>query len=176
MKVLFFYIAVFFFVVVLHMTPYKISEKFEAAWLGGNVTGSFSWWRHQMETFSALLAICAGNSPVPGEFPTQRPVTRSFDVYFDLSPNKRLRKQLWGWWFETQSRPLWRHRNVEIGLTPPIAGGRFKNTYELLNLLKPLKFSIHIFQCMGKIFCAVPFQIPHKIFNPFMEEYDYNTT
>ena len=64
-----------------------------------------------METFSALLAICAGNSPVPGEFPAQRPVTRSFDVYFDLSPNKRLSKQLWGWWFETQSRPLWRHRN-----------------------------------------------------------------
>ena len=43
-----------------------------------------------METFSALLAICAGNSPVPGEFPTQRPVARSFDVYFDLRPNKRL--------------------------------------------------------------------------------------
>ena len=64
-----------------------------------------------METFSALLAICAGNSPVPGEFPTQRPVTRGFDVYFDLRPNKRLSKQLWGWWFETQSRPLWRHRN-----------------------------------------------------------------
>ena len=40
-----------------------------------------------METFSALLAICAGNSPVPGEFPTQRPVTRSFDVYFDLCLN-----------------------------------------------------------------------------------------
>ena len=43
-----------------------------------------AWWRHQMETFSALLAICAGNSPVPGEFPAQRPVTRSFDVFFDL--------------------------------------------------------------------------------------------
>ena len=70
-----------------------------------------SWWRHQMETFSALLAICAGNSPVPGEFPTQRPVTRSFDVHFDLRPNKRLSKQWWGWWFETPSRPLWRHRN-----------------------------------------------------------------
>ena len=39
-----------------------------------------SWWRHQMETFPALLAIYAGNSPVPGEFPVQRPVTRSFDV------------------------------------------------------------------------------------------------
>ena len=46
-----------------------------------------------METFSALLAICAGNSPVPGEFPTQRPVTRSLDVYFNLRPNKRLSKQ-----------------------------------------------------------------------------------
>ena len=69
------------------------------------------WWRHQMETFSALLAICEGNSPVPGEFPTQRPVTRSFDVYFDLRPNKWLSKQSWGWWFETLSCSLWRHRN-----------------------------------------------------------------
>ena len=64
-----------------------------------------------METFPALLAICAGNSPVPGEFPTQRPVTRSFDVYFDLRSDKRLSKQSWGWWFETLSRSLWRHRN-----------------------------------------------------------------
>ena len=68
-----------------------------------------TWWRHQMESFSALLAICAGNSPVPGEFPTQRPVTRSFDVFFDLHPNKRLNKHWWGWWFETPSCPLWRH-------------------------------------------------------------------
>ena len=72
---------------------------------------SMTWWRHQMETFSALLAICTGNSPVPGEFPTQRPVTRSFDVYFDLRPDKRLSKQSWGWWFETLSHSLWRHRN-----------------------------------------------------------------
>ena len=43
-----------------------------------------------METFSVLLAIRAGNSPVTGEFPSQSPVTRSFDVYFDLS------KQSWG--------------------------------------------------------------------------------
>ena len=42
------------------------------------------WWRHQMETFSALLAICAGNSAASGEFPVQRPVTRSFDVFFAL--------------------------------------------------------------------------------------------
>ena len=69
-------------------------------------------WRHQMDKFSALLAICAGNSPVPGEFPAQRPVTRSFNVFFDLRLNKRLSKQSWGWWFEMLSRPLWRHRNV----------------------------------------------------------------
>ena len=75
---------------------------------------SSAWWRHQMETFSALLAICAGNSPVPGEFPTQRPVTRSFDVYFDLRPDNRLSKQSWGWWFETLSHSLWRHRNGDI--------------------------------------------------------------
>ena len=46
-----------------------------------------------METFSALLAICAGNSPVPGEFQAQKPVTWSFDVFFDLRLDKRLSKQ-----------------------------------------------------------------------------------
>ena len=42
-----------------------------------------------METFFALLALWAGNSTVNGEFPAPRPVTRSFDVFFDLRPNKR---------------------------------------------------------------------------------------
>ena len=70
-----------------------------------------SWWRHQIETFSALLALCAGNSSVTGEFPSQRPVTQSFDVFFDLRLNKRLSKQSWGWWFETPPRSLWRHCN-----------------------------------------------------------------
>ena len=69
--------------------------------------GGKPWWRHEMETFSALLDLCAGNSPVYGEFPAQRPVTRSFDVFFDL----RLSKHSRGWWFETLSRPLWRHCN-----------------------------------------------------------------
>ena len=52
-----------------------------------------------------------GNSPVPGEFPEQRPVTRTFDVFFDLPLNKPLSKQSWGWWFETLSPLLWRHCN-----------------------------------------------------------------
>ena len=60
----------------------------------------FSWWRHEMETFSALLAICAGNSPVPGEFPAQRPVTQSFDVLFDLN----------GWVNNREVGDLRRHR------------------------------------------------------------------
>ena len=63
------------------------------------------------ENISVLLAICAGNSTVAGEFPAQRPVTRSFDVFFDLRLNKQLSKQSWGWWFETLSRPFWRHCN-----------------------------------------------------------------
>ena len=45
-----------------------------------------------METFSALLAICAENSSVTGEFPAQRPVARGFDVFFELHLNKRLNK------------------------------------------------------------------------------------
>ena len=85
------------------LSTYTIWYKCSRPWPGT--------WRHQMETVSALLAICAGNSPVPSEFPAQRPVTRGFDVFFDLRPNKRLSKQLWGWWFETPSRPLWCHRN-----------------------------------------------------------------
>ena len=46
---------------------------------------------------------------------SQRPVTRSFDVFFDLRLNKRLGKQSWGWWSETPSRSLWRHCNVQCG-------------------------------------------------------------
>ena len=71
----------------------------------------FSWWRHQMEAFFALLAFCAVNSPVTGEFPAQRPVTRSFNVFFDLRLNQQMRKQWRGLWFETTSRSLWCHFN-----------------------------------------------------------------
>ena len=62
-----------------------------------------TWWRHQMQIFFALLARCAKNSPVTGEFPSQRPVTFSSEAFFDLRLNKRLSKQSRRWWFETQS-------------------------------------------------------------------------
>ena len=93
---------------------------FNSLWSGGAI-----WWcrpqsalahimtssNGNMETFSASLAVCAGNSPVTGEFPAQRQVTRSFDVFFDLGLNKRLSKQSWGWWFEMPSHSLWHHCN-----------------------------------------------------------------
>ena len=82
---------------VLHV-PYAMSSL-----TGSDHVEARTWWRHQMEIFSALLAF--------GEFPAQRPVRRSFGVFFDLCLNKRLIKQSWGWWFETLSRPLWRHCN-----------------------------------------------------------------
>ena len=67
-------------------------------------------WKHFPHYWPFVWGIhCVGNSPFPGEFPSQRPVTRSFDVFFDLRLNKWLSKEPWGWWFETPSCSLWRH-------------------------------------------------------------------
>ena len=52
------------------------------------------------------------NSPLTGEFPSQGPATRSFDVFFDMCLNKLLDKQSRRRWFETPSRSLWRYFNV----------------------------------------------------------------
>ena len=86
-----------------HLNLYRIHRK-------DNLTGA--WWRHQMGPFSALLILYEGYTPVTGEIPSQRPVTRSFDVYFDLRPNKRVSKHSSRRWFETPSRSLWRRCNV----------------------------------------------------------------
>ena len=64
--------------------------------------------------------VTAGNSPVTGEFPSHRPVTRSFDVFFALRLNKRLSKQSRRRWFETPSRSIWRHCNVVPNSDPVI--------------------------------------------------------
>ena len=68
-----------------------------------------SWWRHQLETFSAILAFCVGNSPVIGEFPAQRPVTRSFYVFFDLGLYKCLTNN-------REASDLRRHRTHYTGI------------------------------------------------------------
>ena len=67
-----------------------------------------------MRTFSGLLTLFAGNSLVTGEFPSQRPAPRSFDVFFDLRLNKRLSKQSRCRWNETQLRSLWRQCNEKF--------------------------------------------------------------
>ena len=91
-----------------HASQVSYTYKDENPWVRSH------WWCHQMETFFALLALCAGNSPVTGEFPSQRPVTWSFGVFFDLCLNKRSSKQSRRRWFETPSRSLWRHCNVLV--------------------------------------------------------------
>ena len=78
---------------------------------------------------SSMFVICLKDPPKPDNnddvikwkhFPRywsfvwgihRSPVTRNFDVFFDLRQNKLLSTQSWGWWFETPSHPLWRHRN-----------------------------------------------------------------
>ena len=145
-----------------------------------------------MEAFSALLDLCAGNSPVTDEFPSQRPVTRTFDVFFDMHLNKRLSKQSTGRRLETPSRSLWRQCNgysiifndtathFEIRFYSnghlywrPIfmweCPGHFKNAYEFVNLgaLK-LSFSINCpsFNLQLRYFCGISkgtFEISHKI-------------
>ena len=73
---------------------------------------AWSRWR-QLETFSALLALCEhgeGNSPITGQFPSQRLVTRCLDVFIDLRLSKQSRRT----WFETPYRSLWCHCNVKV--------------------------------------------------------------
>ena len=65
----------------------------------------------KLKHFPRYWPFVRGIHPVTGEFPAQRPVTWNFDVFFDPRLNKRLSKQSWCWWFETPSRPLWRHCN-----------------------------------------------------------------
>ena len=100
-----------------------------------------TWWRYQMETFSALLAIYAGNSPTTGEFPAQRPMTRSFDIFFDLRLIKRLSKQSRRVWFETPSRSLWRHRNEKRSYWLSGIKSQFSTSMDLKYLCHPKQCS-----------------------------------
>ena len=95
------------FVAVILPTPFHIRPCYNESRLYHRCLQTFSpLWRHQMETFFALLAFCVENSPVTGECPSQRPVTRIFDDFFDLRLNKRFSKQKRRRWFEKLSRSL----------------------------------------------------------------------
>ena len=84
-----------------------------APWLGPRNRGGFSIYMMTSSNGNIfhVTGLCAGNSPVTDESPSHGPVTRSFDVFFDLGLNKRLSKQSRSWWFETPSCALWRHCN-----------------------------------------------------------------
>ena len=77
----------------------------------GSLSPTFTMTSSNGIIFRVAGPLC-GEFTGPGEFPTQKPVTRSFDVLFDLRLNKRLSKQPWGWWFKTPPWSLWRHCNV----------------------------------------------------------------
>ena len=123
------YIYMFSWTILMLKPKLYTGRTRSLAWL--ITISSQGWWRHQMETSSAFLAFCEGNSPVTGEFPSQRPVTRGFEVFFDLSLNKRLSKQSRRWRFETPSRPLWRHCNEVLSLQD---GTFFRNDRKCENI------------------------------------------
>ena len=107
-----------------------------------------------METFSGLLAICAGNTPVTGEFHAERPVTRSFDVFLNLSP--LLSIQWWGWWFKTPSRPLWRHCNESAGCKYTPTTHHYKHRSRKMMTSRPI--TLTIFSLTGTLgFCVIPY-------------------
>ena len=89
-------------------------------------------WKH----FHVTGPLC-GEFTGPGEFPAQRPVTRSFDVFSDLRLNKRLSKQPWSWWFETPPWSLWRHCNV-------IAAGDIRQLADVIStVMATIRFKSH---------------------------------
>ena len=112
----------------------------------------WTWWRHQMETFSVLLALCVGNSPVTHELPTQMPVTPSFDVFFALRLGRQFSKQSRGWWFETPSRSLWLHGNTSCNA-----------------FLCTLLCYVYVFFCSWNAFILIP-----HVFSSFSFSLFYN--
>ena len=86
-----------------------------------------------------------------GEFPTQRPVTRSYDVFFDPRLNKRLSKQTWGWWFETLSSSLWRQCNDILGASRTshvLSYGHIDNVNVMSSLWKHKNFKLGAWICL----------------------------
>ena len=77
----------------------------------------YTWWHHQIDTFFALLAICAENSPVTDEFPKQRPVTRSFDVSLICA-------RINGWVTNREAGDLRRHSTHYCNKSLHILGNR----------------------------------------------------
>ena len=98
---------------------------------------------------SGLVYVVSNLHYRPGEFPTQRPVTRSFNVFFDLRLNKRLSKQPCCWWFETPSWSLWLHCNDGWNHTDP---------WGLLSQFSPFRYFPH-FPLLSKQTLAIEYHV-----------------
>ena len=109
--------------------------------------------------FRVTGPLC-GEFTGPGEFPAQRPVTRSFDVFFGLRLNTRLSKQPWGWWFETPSWPLWRHYYA----SPCLDSAKFSLVVNFSGcqecpacICPAIQINYTPLVCMGHVFVLNPF-------------------
>ena len=163
--------TVFVFIVVQSLWTLACLSKFLMSSILKNFRATLCfnspWWRHRKELCSALMPFCAGNSSVTGEFPAQRSVTRSCDVFFDLRLDQQLSKQWRRRWFDTPSRSLWRHcygqvRKFMIPHEVSSAAKLLLRSFDLhivpgVNL--PLRFSQHFCQNvikLGVLFRLVP--------------------
>ena len=126
-----------------HPPPNCTTQLSSPVWCCHHV---YSWWHHQMETFSMLQALCEGNPLVTGGFPSQGPGTQSFDVFFDLHLNKRLSIQSRRWWFEMPLHSLWHHCNVMQNNTGHhIIKMLIYTNLSVIDSLSPVSRSTHIF-------------------------------
>ena len=97
---------------------------------------ALSWWRHQMETFSAVTG------PLCGEFTSQRPVAWSFDVSFDLRLNKRLNKQSRRRWFESHRLHRF-HYDVTVMVANPLGWAGLKAWFRAHRIITVYIRAIH---------------------------------
>ena len=111
----------------------------------------FTWWRHQMETFSALLALCAGNSPVTGEFPSQKPVAQSFDIFLICTWTN-------GWINHRDSGDLRRHRDhYDVTIMEIVAYAILRTEHPIITSTD-WKQSQQI-KVVGRYFCGIKFSL-----------------
>ena len=127
--------------------------------------------------FRVTGPLC-GEFTGPGEFPAQRPVTRSFDVFFDLRLNKWLSKQPWGWWFETPSWSLWRQCNVK-------SAGRHLQEDKIVNCIQNCVVTVEVnrlmcwhhmshWQCANHVIVPMAVKQPWSIWVNMLHDYTKN--
>ena len=143
------------------MNILKVERSDEITWLNHDDVIK---WKHFPRNWPFVREITG-----PDEFPIQRPVTRSFDVFFDLRLNKRLSKQPWGWWFVTPSCSLWRHRNAhkhKLKICSNICTHVFHSSCFILTILSSSLLSTDLaMYCYNRRFRCIWYTNVHDVFN-----------